>query len=167
MLNKANNLSTTFLLGFCLLAISTFSFAEPQTWYFVRHFEKQKALDPSLTEIGKARAQGLAEFFANELLLQVYSTDYQRTVQTATPVASKKGLSIQTYDPSDLVQFAKEIANLDHVLVVGHSNTTPELLLLMGGEKVTMTELDYGNLYILRKKDGLFQTQVKFIPIPK
>jgi hypothetical protein len=38
-------------LGLCILGISTFGFAEQQTWYFVRHFEKQLGDNPSLTDI--------------------------------------------------------------------------------------------------------------------
>jgi hypothetical protein len=52
-----------YLLGCCFLAISTFGFAEQHTWYFVRHFEKHLGDNPSLTEIGKARAEALAVFF--------------------------------------------------------------------------------------------------------
>lgn len=155
-----------FCLSICLLVFSTLGFAEQQTWYLVRHFEKQLAADPSLTETGKARAQALAAFFADKPLLQIYSTDYQRTMQTAAPVAALKALPIQPYNPNDLAGFAKKVANLNHVLVVGHSNTTPELLLLMGGDKVTMTELDYGTVYILLKEDGVYQTQAHSIPLP-
>lgn len=141
-------------------------FAEQQTWYFVRHFEKQKAVDPNLTEVGKARAQALAAFFANKPLLQIYSTDYNRTKQTAAPVAALKGLPIQSYDPSDLASFANSIAKLNQVLVVGHSNTTPEILRLMGGDKITMTELDYGTVYTLQKEAGVYQTLMHSIYLP-
>ena len=155
-----------FYLSLCLLVFSTLGFAEQQTWYLVRHFEKQVAADPSLTAIGKARAQALAEFFANKPLLQIYSTDYQRTMQTAAPVAKQKSLLIQSYNPRELAQFANEMANLTNVLVVGHSNTTPELLLLMGGDNITMTELDYGTVYVLRKEGGVYQTQAHSILLP-
>ncbi len=58
-----------YLLGCCFLAISTFGFAEQHTWYFVRHFEKHLGDNPSLTEIGKARAEALAVFFRINLLI--------------------------------------------------------------------------------------------------
>jgi hypothetical protein len=54
MLNRSNDLVFKIFLGICLLAISTFSFAEQQTWYFVRHFKKQQGDNPSLTETGRA-----------------------------------------------------------------------------------------------------------------
>lgn len=136
-------------LGMCFLAISTYGFAGSQTWYFVRHFEKQLGDNPSLTETGKARAEALAVFFSDKSLKAVYSTDYNRTQETATPVAQFKKLEIQSYDPQKLAEFAIQLKAQNHVLVVGHSNTTPELLGLMGGASITIEESEYGVLYIV------------------
>jgi phosphohistidine phosphatase SixA len=143
-----------YFLGLCFLAISSISFAEQPTWYFVRHFEKQLGDNPSLTETGKARAEVLATFFSDKPLNHVYSTDYNRTLETATPVAALKNVDIQSYDPRNLVEFATQIKTLNHVLVVGHSNTTPELLGLMGGAIITIKESEYGELYVV-KHNGL------------
>ena len=148
-------------LGCCLLVISTFGFAEPQTWYFVRHFEKQLGDNPSLTETGKARAEALAAFFSDKSLTHVYSTAYNRTLETATAVAQLKSLQVQTYDPRNLSRFAIKLKKQDHVLVVGHSNTTPELLRLMGGTSISIDESDYGVLYIL-KTDGIDFSSTSF-----
>ena len=141
---------TKYFLGVCFLAISTFGFAEQQTWYFLRHFEKQQSDNLSLTATGKARAA----FFSDKPLIQVYSTDYNRTLETATPVSQLKSLDIKSYDPRNLVEFATKLKTKNHVLVVGHSNTTPELLALMGGANVTIDESEYGTLYIV-KTNGL------------
>jgi phosphohistidine phosphatase SixA len=148
----------------CFLAISTFSFADQQTWYFVRHFEKQQGDNPSLTETGKARAEALAAFFSDKPLTQVYSTDYHRTLETATPVTVLKNLPITMYDPQNLVEFATKLKAQDHVLVVGHSNTTPEILSSMGGDKVTIEEGDFGVVYMLVKHGGELTTQSIHIP---
>ena len=155
-----------FCLSICLLVFSNMGFAEQQTWYLVRHFEKQLAADPSLTETGKARAQALAEFFADKPLQRIFSTNYKRTMQTADPVAAQKALPIQSYDPNELAGFAELVSHLNHVLVVGHSNTTPELLSLLGGAKITMSELDYGTVYVLHKENGVFQTHTQTIHLP-
>ena len=143
-----------YFLGLCFLAISSISFAEQQTWYFVRHFEKQLGDNPSLTKTGKARAEALAAFFSDKPLHHVYSTDYNRTIETATPVAALKNVEIQSYDPRNLTEFTTKIKTQNHVLVVGHSNTTPELLGLMGGASITIQESEYGELYIV-KHNGL------------
>ena len=141
---------TKYLLGMCLLALSTFGFAEQHTWYFVRHFEKQLGDNPSLTVTGKARAEALAAFFSDKPLNSVYSTDYNRTRETAAPVAALKSVDIQSYDPHNLAGFAIKLKTQDHVLVVGHSNTTPELLGLMGGANITIEESEYGLVYIVQ-----------------
>jgi phosphohistidine phosphatase SixA len=156
---------TKYFLGLCLLASCTFGFAEQPTWYFVRHFEKQLGDNPSLTETGKFRAQALAAFFSDKSLNHVYSTDYHRTLETATPVVELKNVDIQSYDPRNLVEFATKLKTLDHVLVVGHSNTTPELLDLMGGEKINIEENDYGVVYMLQKNGRELTTQFIHIPL--
>ena len=143
-----------FFLGLYLLVISSFASADPQTWYFVRHFEKQPGDNPSLTETGKARAEALAAFFSDKPLNHVYSTDYNRTRETAAPVAALKSVDIQSYDPHNLMKFATELKTQKHILVVGHSNTTPELLGLMRGISITIGESEYGVLYIMQN-DGL------------
>ena len=141
---------TKFFLGLCLLASYTFGFAWKHTWYFVRHFEKQLGDNPSLTVTGKARAEALAAFFSDKPLNSVYSTDYNRTRETAAPVAALKSVDIQSYDPHNLAGFAIKLKTQDHVLVVGHSNTTPELLGLMGGANITIEESEYGLVYIVQ-----------------
>ena len=154
----------TYFFGCCFLAISTFSFAEQHTWYFVRHFEKQLGDNPSLTEIGKVRAEALAVFFSDKTLNYVYSTDYHRTLETAAPVSALKDLPIKYYDPHILAEFAINIKKLDHVLVVGHSNTTPQILSLMGGEDIYIDESDYGVVYKLQMHN--FEMITKTIHIP-
>jgi phosphohistidine phosphatase SixA len=151
-------------IGMYLLAIPTFGFAGQQTWYFVRHFEKQLGDNPSLTDTGKARAEVLAVFFSDKPLSHVYSTDYNRTLETVTPVTTLKSLPIQHYDPRNLVEFATKLKTLDHVLVVGHSNTTPHILRLMGGENIKIEENDYGIVYKLQKQQSQHTTQNILIP---
>jgi len=154
-----------YFIGLCLLVISTLGFAEQQTWYFVRHFEKQLGDNPSLTETGKTRAQAFAAFFSDKPLNHIYSTDYNRTLETAMPVAAQKSVDLQSYDPRNLVEFATQIKTLNHVLVVGHSNTTPELLLLMGGQDINIEESDYGVVYMLQKHGLDMTTQSIHIPL--
>lgn len=145
--------------------VSLPSFAYAQTWYFVRHFEKQQGDNPSLTETGKARAKALAVFFSDKPLTQIYSTDYHRTLETATPVAVLKNLPLTAYAPQNLAEFSTKLKTQDHVLVVGHSNTTPEILSLMGGEKVNIEERDFGVVYMLTKHGEELTTQSIHIPL--
>jgi hypothetical protein len=48
---------------------------------------------------------------------------------------------------------------------VGHRNTTPELLRLMGGKGVNIEESDYGVVYVLQKHGFEMTTQNIHIPV--
>lgn len=134
----------TLLITFCLP-----SFA--YELYLVRHFEKQtNQSDPELTLQGLKRAESLVHVLTDKQLAVVYSTDYRRTQQTATPSAIANDLNVTSYDPSNLQDFAQRLkSNQQNALIVGHSNTTPELLSLLGGESKKIGEADYGELFIL------------------
>lgn len=102
--------------------------AEP-TVYLVRHAEKQAGTDPGLTTAGQARAQWLADYFADKGIQAVYSTEYKRTRLTAEPTADRLELETIDYDPSDLKAFAQHlIVSNETAVVAGHSNTTPALV---------------------------------------
>lgn len=118
--------------------------------YLVRHAEKQKNVEnPSLTRCGQQRAKQLASILAQVNISQVYSTRYQRTRQTATPTAKENNLAIQDYNPKYLAQLAIQLQKRkQNTLVVGHSNTTPQLAELLVKEKIApLSEDDYQQLY--------------------
>ena len=133
------------------------------TIFLVRHFEKQSpdtdtqnkpTNDPKLTERGQARAQALAAYLAEKNMTLVFSTNYNRTLQTARPTAQQHGITITMYNPSELAEFALQLKALagtgnGNILVVGHSNTTPQLLKLLGGPDKVLSEDDYGDLFSL------------------
>jgi len=143
---KLNKLLAWFGALSCLLALQL----SANTVYLVRHAEKQDdSKDPPLSECGRARAQALADYFANIPLAAVYATPYQRTRQTATAVAAAKQLSVTDYDPRESGQLVALLtAQTLPVLVVGHSNTVPQLVKLLSGiEMAALTEQDYNLLY--------------------
>ncbi|THH41591.1 SixA phosphatase family protein [Neolewinella litorea] len=124
------------------------------TLILVRHAEKQFGHDPELTEEGTLRAQRLADMLRTVELDAVYSSDTKRTRLTAAPAAQQAQLKARLYDPNALNYFARQLRNRhpgETVLVVGHSNTTPELAnLLAGTDSIPrFSELDYGNLLIV------------------
>lgn len=118
--------------------------------YFVRHAEKAKEpkKNPALTEQGRATALGLAQWMTNVKLSGIYSTDYVRTMSTAQPTAEMKKLAITKYDPRSLKELAAQLTtHKKTALIVGHSNTTPVLIRLVGGEADDIPESEYGVLY--------------------
>lgn len=130
---------------------------EPATvYYFIRHAEKDRSdpnnENPFLTPQGHSRAIKWQHYFNSINLDAVYTTDYARTYQTATPIARRKNVTIQTYDPNDLYNEAFKKATLHKkVLVVGHSNTTPAFAnAVLGEEKYPpMDDSDNASLYIV------------------
>lgn len=111
-----------------------------QVIYLVRHAEKlvnsnSQDKDPPLTDAGRERARHLAYVLGDAGIDRIYSSDYQRTRQTGEPLAKKLGLQIQSYDPRALAAFAQQLRQKNgRSLVVGHSNTTPQLVELLGGD---------------------------------
>ena len=116
-------------LGIVLAALLSAAVHAEPTVYLVRHAEKQAGTDPGLTQAGQARAQWLADYFADKGIQAVYSTQYKRTRLTAKPTADRFELETKGYDPRDLKAFAEQlIASNETAVVAGHSNTTPALV---------------------------------------
>jgi probable phosphoglycerate mutase len=84
----------------------------------------------------------------------VFSTETTRTRSTAAPTAEQAQVAIAPYNPQGaegMAAFAQQLLTTPaRALVVGHSNTTPELVEALGGDAVVpMTDDDYDRLYIL------------------
>ena len=139
---------TLMIAGFLLLQPCLAS--DNFTLYLVRHAEKQADIkNPPLTQCGKARARQLATLLSTAEIKSVYSTRYQRTLSTAAPLAKQQHVAIKQYNPKQLNQFALHLKqDRKNALIVGHSNTTPQLTQLLSEQKVAaLSEKDYQNLY--------------------
>jgi broad specificity phosphatase PhoE len=141
-------------------------------FYLVRHAEKIEPApvdaprDPSLTERGHRRAAELARLLSAEGLTAVYSSDYQRTRQTAAPVAAALGVEVQIYDAGDLESLAEQLRRAGgRALVVGHSNTTPQLAALLDGEAGPPIDeaVEFDRLYVLHVgTDGVTTSMLRY-----
>ena len=122
----------------------------------VRHAETAGGgSNPSLSTDGQSRADDLAHLLSNLALSQVYSTDFNRTRQTAMPTAMDQGLNVTTYNAFNIPSFAQDLKTQHKgqvVLAVGHSNTTPDLINHLTGTTniPQFNENTYDNLYIVR-----------------
>lgn len=142
------------LLCALLVAAACVSGAQAQRAIFiVRHAEKvDESKDAALSAAGTRRAEALASFLREAGVTAIYTTEFQRTTQTARPLA--QALKIE---PVSVTLPGIELATRlrrDHadsvVLVVGHSNTVPELLEALGHkEAVTIDQGDYSNLFVV------------------
>lgn len=126
------------------------------TYYLIRHAEKDRSdktnRNPHLTDTGKARAENWAKVFKNIKFDMIYSTDYNRTKETASPTAKANNLEVNFYDPRDmkLKEFMTSTKGKT-VLVVGHSNTTPMFTNGLLGKKIyeDISDDNNANLYIV------------------
>ncbi len=131
----------------------------PLDVFLVRHAEKiTGTADPALTAAGQARAQRLASMLKDAGIAHIHSSDYKRTRDTAAPLAKMLGLEVRIYDARQLTEFAARLQEQGgRHLVVGHSNTTPQLTELLGGDGGTpiAEATEYDRLYVVtRGTDG-------------
>ena len=125
------------------------------TFILLRHAETTGiGSDPALSTAGQDRAAELVRILKNIPLNAVYSTNFNRTRQTAQAIATDKSLALQTYNafaPDQLADNALAAQRHGAVLVVGHSNTVPELLNVLTGTNVylQLPESQYDNLYLV------------------
>ena len=141
---------------FSLTSIAQEQHEETTTYYLIRHAEKQRTnptdKDPSLTFTGLKRADLWADVLSKANINFVYTTDYNRTKETALPTAQKYGLSMYVYNPAKMYDDGfKYNTKGKNVLIVGHSNTTPAFVnKIIGYNKYQQIPDDInGNLYIV------------------
>ncbi len=138
-----------FVISLLLFSYHSFA-ADSYSIYLVRHAEKLAgSKNLGLTHCGKSRAKLLASLLSKAHIAEVYSTSYQRTMQTARPLANLTKVAVKNYSPNHLEQFALQLKQRKvNALVVGHSNTTPILVEILTKEKIPLlTEHDYQYLY--------------------
>lgn len=147
-------LSNSIVKAGCIagLLFSVQAFAGNYQLFLVRHAEKAVATstDPELSECGKSQAKALATLLKSVQLTHIFHTPYQRTTMTATALL-QQGRSLQPYDPAKLTEFSKQLQQQQQsAVVVGHSNTTPQLASLLTGQDIAlMSEQQYGIIYQL------------------
>ncbi|MBD1389192.1 histidine phosphatase family protein [Neiella sp. HB171785] len=147
----------SWLLAVFWLTTSPLAIADPSgsfSIYLTRHAEKTSLQDnPGLTTCGQQRALYLGQWLARQQpqIEAIYSTDYRRTLDTAAASAEILQLSVQHYDPRQLPQFAERLlAAKQTALVVGHSNTTPQLAFLLSDQQASPIDHDeFGRIYRL------------------
>jgi len=129
--------------------------SESPSWYVMRHLEKAEGQDPGLSEVGQRNAQRLATWFGEDRPTAIYVSATRRARETAAPLAARLGLTAQEYDPRDTPGLiARARAEMGTVLIVGHSNTVPEIVAQLGGARpADLAETDFGDIFRVRR-DG-------------
>jgi len=145
-----------------LLATSLFAASRPVTTVIlVRHAEKAGPEgDVPLSDAGVARAKELARVLSGASVDVIYSTQWKRSTDTAAPLAEALGLTPvitptgKTY-PQDLAKRILAENRGQTVVVVGHSNTTMEVLRALGvADPGTIADSQYDDLFVCTIVEG-------------
>jgi broad specificity phosphatase PhoE len=140
-----------FFLFLSALFISTA--AAQSTIFIVRHAEKVEGggNDPDLSDAGRARAESLAHTLKDADISAIYVTELTRTQQTAAPLAKLRSIDptiVPAKDSAALIATLR--ASTGNALVVGHSNTVPDLIKAFGiATPIQIADGDYDNLFVL------------------
>ncbi len=143
---------------FCLAAllVTHSALGESPIIFLVRHAERaaisgRVPSDTGLSEVGRARAQALAQELKDAKLTAIFTSEYKRTQETARPLAESLGIRPEVVAADDLRSLrAKLKAARGNVLVIGHSNTLPQIINALGvSDRVAITESDYDNLFLV------------------
>jgi phosphohistidine phosphatase SixA len=147
-----------FMLAGCATAPDGAAEANAQTpaYYVMRHLEKAEGADPALSAAGTANAQRLAGWFEGRAKPQaIYVSTTRRARDTAAPLAARLGLTPREYNPADTASLVTQVrGEPGSVLIVGHSNTVPEIVAGLGGTRpAPLADADYGTVWVVTK-DG-------------
>lgn len=123
--------------------------------------------DRPLSSEGKARAARLGKMLAESGITNIYSTNLQRTRDTADPLSKKTGINIDFYGPGDLRKFADRLKSQAGVYAVsGHSNTTPQMVRFLGGDPGPpiddRTEFDRLYIVVVSPKGHVTTTMLRY-----
>jgi phosphohistidine phosphatase SixA len=143
----------------CALGLSTPLLAQSAI-FVVRHAERadtiagaaaMMATDPDLSEAGQARAASLASLLRDAGIREIYVTEYKRTQQTAAPLAKALGLTPIVITATDTAGLASRLKQAtDPALVVGHSNSVPDLIAALGvATPVLVADTEFDHLFIV------------------
>ena len=153
------------VMALAMMVVTGTIAAAQQVIYVVRHAERADsapaagqamtapATDPHLSVEGHARAARLATMLRSSDISQILATEYQRTRQTAAPLAKALNLEVTTAPAREAAALLARIREAKgNVLVVGHSNTVPELLKTLGvKDAIAIPDSEYDNLFIVTR----------------
>ncbi len=156
MCYRLKTASVIFLLALsaCTTAVGS---ADLGQVFVMRHLQAESGEDPGLTAAGHGDAQLLANWFDNsDKPTAIFVTRYRRSQETAGPLAGRLRTRPIVYDSSDndaLVEAVK--ARRGNVLVIGHSNTVPDIVERLGGVRpAPIQHHEHGDIWRVSERGG-------------
>jgi 2,3-bisphosphoglycerate-dependent phosphoglycerate mutase len=160
----------TFLAALLLIASSGSAFGQNPVLknsghiFVVRHSEKESEDADALSARGKARAACLASTLKDANIKTIITSQFNRSQQTAGPTAEEFKLQVLTFKADDypsILNKAQDATAKGDVLIVGHSNTVPQMVEMLSRVPVTVNGNDYDQLFLI---DNSGVTQLHFCP---
>ncbi len=151
-----NHIDTVFVTYTDTITIEELVYGNTTTLFMLRHADADDGGEnPSLNEAGIERAEQLVHVFSNIPLDGIYTTYYNRTQQTATPIASSQKLETEIYDIAEPYIFLNNVLDTHeggNAMIIGHSNTIPNMMNLLTASDAfeEIPEDEYNNLYVIR-----------------
>ena len=126
-----------------------------QVLFLVRHAEKvDNSRDAALSQAGEARALALADKLRDAGITAIFATGFQRTQKTAAPLAEKLHVKLQVHAADDTAGLVALLKKEERALVVGHSNTLPEIAKAFG-VKLEVPDDEFDGLFVLLPAERL------------
>lgn len=132
----------------------------------VRHAEKSTddPRDPSISAIGQERARALSVLLKDARVGAIYGTQYKRTRQSAEAIAQELGVAIieRPVSAANSASYATDLAREvlataagKTVLIVGHSNTVPQIVQAFSGSTVpSIQDHEYDHVFVITVLPG-------------
>jgi broad specificity phosphatase PhoE len=142
----------------CLLLLASYLGVPPanaqRAVYIVRHAERaDDSADSPLSAQGEARANSLARVLRDAGVSAIYVTQFRRTARTAQPLADMRKIALTTMQARDMAVMVTKIRTEQAnqvVLIVGHSDTVPNIIKAFGSEEnVEIAHDEFDALFVV------------------
>jgi 2,3-bisphosphoglycerate-dependent phosphoglycerate mutase len=157
--------------AFVLAAATSFVAADPIV-FLVRHAEKVEGAadpkNPELSSAGRVRAASLAAMFKDADVKAVFASEYTRTQQTAQEIARVAGVAVTVVPAKETAALITKLQEINgNAVVVGHSNTLPEIIKALGvATDLQIAETEYDNLFIWNRSTPRELVRLRQQPVP-
>ena len=113
-----------------------------------------------MTAEGQRTAVLLASWFRRGPPAMIYVSSANRAQQTAAPLAAALRITPIIYEPADTPALIAAVARETRtVLIVGHSNTVPDIIQRLGGKPpAPLVHEDFGDIWTI---DGRTRATVR------
>ena len=152
----------SLLVFFFLFSGSLFASSDIRKIFLLRHaeYENSRSNNPFLSKKGRERAKALVKYLEDEEIKHIVVSSLRRTQQTAEPLCYERSMAPEKItDFYKIYQFIQDYTG--NVVVVGHSNTVPEVIERFGGEKPEIAHDDFSGLYLVTLEGGKFKSLEK------